>query len=133
MEGIFKVQLLCNEQGHLQLDQVAQRLVHPGLESLQGWGNHISGQPVPVPHHPHCERLFPYIQPKSTLFKSETISPCATPMDFAKEFVSFFPVAPLQILKGFYEVSLEPCLLYAAQPQLSQPVLVGEVFHPLDH
>jgi len=30
-------------------------------------------------------------------------------------------------------VSPEPFLLQAEQPQLSQPVLVGEVFHPLDH
>jgi len=50
LEGTFKdhlVQLPCNEQGHAQLNQVAQGLTQPGLESLQGWGiNHISGQPV---------------------------------------------------------------------------------------
>ena len=56
------VQLPCNEQEHLQLHQVAQSLIQPHFESLQGWKiNHISKQPVPVPHHPHCKRSFPYI------------------------------------------------------------------------
>ena len=65
LERTFKghlVQLSCNEQGHAQLDQVAQGLIQPGLESLQERGiNHLSGQPFPVPHHPHCKRFFPYI------------------------------------------------------------------------
>ena len=30
------VQLLCNEQGYLHLNQVAQSLIHPDLECLQG-------------------------------------------------------------------------------------------------
>ena len=37
LEGTFKghlVQLPCNEQGHAQLDQVAQGLIQPRLESL---------------------------------------------------------------------------------------------------
>ena len=36
------VQLPCNKQGHLQLDQVAQGLIQPCLESLQGWGTNHS-------------------------------------------------------------------------------------------
>jgi len=36
------VQLTCNEQGRLQLDQVAHSLVQPALECLQGWGTHTS-------------------------------------------------------------------------------------------
>jgi len=43
------VQPLCNEQGHLQLDKVAQRHIQPDLECFQGWGiQYLSGQPVPV-------------------------------------------------------------------------------------
>ena len=65
LEGTFKghlVQLLCNKQGHPQLHQVAQGLIQPHLESLQGQGiNHISGQLVSVPHHPHHKIFFPYI------------------------------------------------------------------------
>ena len=99
MEGTFKghvVQLPYNEQGHAQLDQVAQGPIQPHLESLQGHGiYHISGQSLPVPHHPHCKRLFPYIQSKSTLFKLEAISPYSIATDFAEESVPFFAVAPL--------------------------------------
>jgi len=39
MEGTLKgqlAQLPCNEQGHLQLCQVAQSLVQPDLECFQG-------------------------------------------------------------------------------------------------
>jgi len=52
LEGAFKghlVQLPCNEQGHALLDQVAQGLPQPRLESLQGWGiHHPSGKPPAV-------------------------------------------------------------------------------------
>ena len=42
----------CNEQRHLQLDQVAQSPAQTDLEGLLHWGiHHLSGQPVPVPHH----------------------------------------------------------------------------------
>ncbi|KAK4828015.1 LOW QUALITY PROTEIN: hypothetical protein QYF61_022792 [Mycteria americana] len=38
------------EQGHLQLDQVAQSPIQPDLEYLQGWGLHyLSVQPLPAP------------------------------------------------------------------------------------
>jgi len=47
LEGTFKddlVQLPCNKQGHAQLDQVAQSLIQPHLESLWGQSiHHISG------------------------------------------------------------------------------------------
>jgi len=49
-----------SEQGYLQLDQVAQSPVQPGLECFQGWGiHHLSGQPVPVFHHPYCKIFLP--------------------------------------------------------------------------
>jgi len=51
------VQPPCNGQGHLPLDQVAQSPVQPNLECFYEWGNyHLSGQPVPVFHHPHCKK-----------------------------------------------------------------------------
>ena len=44
------VQLLCDEQGHPHLHQVAQSPTLPDLECLQGQGiHHLSGQSVPVP------------------------------------------------------------------------------------
>lgn len=36
-------------------------------------------------------------------------------------------------MKGCYQDCLEPSLLQAGQPQLSQHALVREVFHPLSH
>jgi len=75
LEGTFKgrlAQLSCTKQGLLQLDRVAQNPVQPDLECVQGQGiHHISGHPVPMPYHPHCKRLFPYILPKSTFFRFE--------------------------------------------------------------
>ncbi|KAK4823457.1 hypothetical protein QYF61_002293 [Mycteria americana] len=40
---------------------------------------------------------------------------------------------PLQVLEGCCKVSLKPSLLQAEQPQLSQPVFIGEVLQPSDH
>lgn len=44
----------CNEQEHLQLDEVTQNPVQPDLKCFKGRGiHHLSGKPVPVFHHPH--------------------------------------------------------------------------------
>jgi len=54
-------------QGHQTPDQAAQSHIQPGLECLQGWGIHnLPGQPVPVRHHPLCEKLPPKL-PTPTL------------------------------------------------------------------
>jgi len=53
------LQLLYNEQGHPQIDQVAQSLIHPGLESLQGQGTpYLSELPAPVHHYPYNHFFF---------------------------------------------------------------------------
>jgi len=94
LEGTFKcclVQLPCNKQGHPQLSQVVQNPIQLVLESLQGCGiHHIPQQP-----DPHCKRLFPYTQPKSSLCKFEAICPCHLTTDHAKGSVTSFPVASL--------------------------------------
>jgi len=63
LEGTLKIirfQLPCHKEGHLLLDQVAQSPIQPGLEHCQGGGSHsFSGQPLPVPHHPHGEEFLP--------------------------------------------------------------------------
>ncbi|KAK4817094.1 hypothetical protein QYF61_027925 [Mycteria americana] len=122
LEGTFKghlVQPPCKKQGHLQLDQVAQSPFQPGLECFQGWGiYHLSGQPVPS---------------ESTIFYFKTITPCLITTDPTKNSVPFFLISPLQVLKGRNKVSPEPSLLQAKQPQVSQPFLMGEVFHPSDY
>ena len=47
--------------------------------------------------------------------------------------VPVFPVDTLSVLKGHNEISPQPSLLQAEQPQLSQPFLTGEVLQPSDH
>jgi len=70
LEEIIKghlVQLPCNEQGHLQLDQGAQSPIQPDLECLQEQDiRHLSGQAVSVPHYFYCKKLL-HIQSKSLL------------------------------------------------------------------
>jgi len=56
-------------------------------------------------------------------------SPCSITTDQAKESVPFFPVALLSMLRGGYQVTVQPCLLQDEQPQLSQPALLREAFH----
>ncbi|KAK4818782.1 hypothetical protein QYF61_019128, partial [Mycteria americana] len=51
----------------------------------------------------------------------------------AKVFSAEVQGSPLQVLEGCYKVSSEPSLLQAEQPQLSQPVFIGEVLQPSDH
>ena len=63
---ITEFQPPCYGQGRQPPDQAAQSHIQPGLECLQGWGIHnLPGQPVPVCHHPLCEKLLPNIQPIS--------------------------------------------------------------------
>ena len=58
-EGTFKghlVHFLCDEKGHVQLDQSP---VQPDLDSLQGQDtHHTSGQPVAVPHYSYHKIFF---------------------------------------------------------------------------
>ena len=52
----------------LPLSQAAWGPIQPGLEHLQGWGIHILGQPVPVPHHPLSKNFPPNIKTNSPHF-----------------------------------------------------------------
>jgi len=85
--GTFKshlVQLPCNKQGHAQLDRCSKPC------PAWPWVYLGMGHPPPlcatcsIAHHPYCKRLFPYLQPKYTLFKSETVSPCSVTIDSAR-------------------------------------------------
>jgi len=51
---------------------------HPAWPwTLPGRGQpQLSGQPVPVPQHPHDEEFLPYIWTKSPLFQFKAITPC---------------------------------------------------------
>jgi len=53
------------------------------------------------------------------------ISPCSITTDPAKDSVPFFPVAPLYILKGCYQITLEPSILQVFPlPALREMVLI---------
>ncbi|KAK4811014.1 hypothetical protein QYF61_015718 [Mycteria americana] len=58
------------------------------------------------------------------IFKA--ITPCSIATGLAKKSLSIFLRSPLYMLKGCNKVSLEPSLLQAEQPQLSQPFHIGE-------
>lgn len=56
------VQLSCNDQTLLELDQIAQSLVIPDHECLQRWGiYYLSEKAIPLFNHPHCKELLPCI------------------------------------------------------------------------
>jgi len=65
LEGTLKdhlVQLPCNEQRHLQLDQVAHSTIQPHLKCVQGLGFYYpSGQPVPVLYPYHVTLFFSHL------------------------------------------------------------------------
>ena len=95
LQATFKgslVQLPCNEQGHLHLDQVLRALLSL---TLQDKGiHHLSGQPVPVLHYPY-KKFCPYVQSISPLFPF----PWLLATDPAKESVSFLIGPSLLCLK----------------------------------
>jgi len=80
LEGTFRgraAQSYRNKQGHLPLDQVAQSRIQLVLGCFQGRCiYHLSGQPIPVFHHPHCKKFLPYNQSKSIVFYFKAITPC---------------------------------------------------------
>jgi len=93
----------------------------PGIEKFP------TGLPVPSSHHPHRKECLPNIWSKSTLFQFKAISPYPVTTCPYKKSLPSFPVGPLQVLEGHCKVLQEPSALQAEQPQLSQPVFVGEV------
>jgi len=71
----IELQPPCYVQGHQPSDQAAHSHIQPGLERLQGWGIHsLLGQPVPVCHHPLCEKLPPNIQPVISHNRNRSVS-----------------------------------------------------------
>ncbi|KAK4824907.1 LOW QUALITY PROTEIN: hypothetical protein QYF61_021422 [Mycteria americana] len=107
------------EWGHLYLDQVAQSPVQPDLECFQGWGNLFQCLTTCIVKH--------FFLKSSLNLPSLSLKPLLLVLSQQ----ALLKVCPL--LESCYKVSPEPCLLQAEQPQLSQPVLVGEVLQPSDH
>jgi len=128
----LEVQPLCSEQGHLALDQVAQSPVQPGLECFQGWGsNHLSGQPVPVPHHPHYKN-FLISSLNLPSFSLKPLRLVLLQQALLKSLSSSFLQTPPGT-GSCSKVTPEPFPLQAEQPQLSQFFLPAEGFQPSGH
>uniref|UniRef100_A0A8B9GCQ8 DNA helicase n=1 Tax=Amazona collaria TaxID=241587 RepID=A0A8B9GCQ8_9PSIT len=108
--------------------------VQPGLERRQGWRvQNFPGQPIPGPHHPYSKEFLPHIQSKLPLFKFEPVTPFPVTTVPNEESLPSTPTGPLQILEGCHEVSTQPSLLQAEQPQLSHPIFIREVLQSPDH
>ncbi|KAK4822002.1 hypothetical protein QYF61_006616 [Mycteria americana] len=100
---------------HLQLLKAPSNLA---LNTLREWASITS-----------LGNLFQYLTTlifKAITLRAITTCPC-------KKSLFSFLVGPLQVLEGCYKVSPEPSLLCTEQPQLSQPVLIGELLQPSDH
>lgn len=114
LDGTFKgqlVQLPCYKQGHLQLDHVAQS---PTLECLQEQSTYqFPGQPIPVPRQPSCKKLLPSIQSTSPLLSLNSFPFVLLQQTLLKLLSPSFLLALFEILKGLYQVSLEPSFLWA--------------------
>ncbi|KAK4808149.1 hypothetical protein QYF61_000129 [Mycteria americana] len=124
----------CHGQGCLPLEQAAQSPIQPGLEHFQGWGIHnFSGNLFQCLTALIVKNFFLISNLNLTFFQFKAITPCPITTCPCQKSLSSFPVGPLQVLEGCYKVSPEPSLLQAEQPQLSQPVFIGEVFQPSDH
>ena len=134
LERILKalpVQLLCDEQGHPQLDQVVQSLEQPDLKSGKDEASTTSLGNLFQCLTTHTIKDFFLIFSLNLPSFSLKPFPLVLAKQSPKESVPFFLTAPLQVLKGCYQVSLEPSLLQAERSQLSQPILIVGVFHPL--
>jgi len=71
------VQPLYHEQGHLQLDQVAQSPVQPDPQYFQGWGiSHLSGQPKARFSPPQRKNFFLISSLNLPSFSLKPIPPC---------------------------------------------------------
>ena len=116
-----------NGHGRQPPDQAAQSRIQRGLECLQGWGiNSLLGQPVPMGHHPLCEKLPPNIHPKRPLSQFKTIPPCPITIYPCKQPFPFLFIRSLQVLEGHNEVSPQPSLFQAKQAQFPQLFLIGD-------
>ena len=120
LEGTFKdllVQLLCNEQGHLQLDQFAQSPVQPDLECLQGQSiHHFSGQH----HYPYCKNVFLISNPMTKSLTKYLAATCV--QGHIKSQVTYETLFVENIiihhLKVYFLAHLEPTTLASYSSQL---------------
>ena len=120
------------KQGHLQ--QAAQDLVQVGLEYLRRRRLHnLSGQPVPVLHHPQREEVLPHVQMDLPMLQFVPVAPYPTAGHHWEEFGPILLTPTLQIFISIYQVPSQPSLLQVKQTHLPQPFLIGEMLQCPHH
>lgn len=123
------VQLPYMKQGHLPLDQIAQRCIQPGLEHFQA-SNSFAGQLVPMSHPPQYKKkkIFPCIQLNLSSFTLE-LFPLVLSLVSGKKCVSYKP--PLYIERShslLYRLSNPSPLSLFSQHRYSNPLTVSMTF-----
>ncbi|KAK4825176.1 LOW QUALITY PROTEIN: hypothetical protein QYF61_024656, partial [Mycteria americana] len=114
------------------LYHVPKHLMQTSFKYLQGWRlNHFPGQPVPMLDNPFSEVKFPNIQSKPPLVQPEAISSCPITCYLGEETNPHLSTTSFQVLVESNEVSLQPPLLQAKQPQFPQPILIRLTLHQL--
>ncbi|KAK4809752.1 LOW QUALITY PROTEIN: hypothetical protein QYF61_008873 [Mycteria americana] len=111
------------------LHHVPKHLIQTAFKYLQGWGlHHFPGQPVPMLDNPFSEEKFPNIQSKPPLAQLEAISSRPITCDLGEE---TDPTSLQPPFRQFDEVSPQPPLLQAEQPQVPQPLPISLVLQTL--
>ena len=131
---IIAFQPPCRVQDHQPLDQAAQSHIQPGLECLQGSSIHnLLVQPVPVCHHPLCEKLplisnlnlpclslrpFPLVLSLSTLASNCSPSCLYAPFKYWKAAMR----SPRSLL--FCKLNKPSSLNHSSQERCSSPLII---------
>lgn len=132
--GTFKghlVQPHCNKQGHLPIIRLLLTLSNLALKVSK-----VGSCTTYLGHLLQCFYLFIknffLLSSLSVLsFSLKLLSLVLSQQHPTKKSVSVFFASPLWVLKSCNTVSLKPSFPQA-EPQLSQPVLIGEVFQATD-
>lgn len=129
LEGFLKghlVQLPCNKQGQLQLGHVAQSPIQSDLECLHGQIiQHLSGQHVPLPHHPYGRKLLPYNPSKSSFYNLKPFHPVLLQQTLQKNLSHLFRAVKL------YFMLSESFLFYSGIHCIMERLLCLEKLHYL--
>lgn len=132
LEGTLKIiEFLppCHSQEQLPLEQVAQAIIQPGLEHIQGWDIHIfPGQLTPVLHHSPSKAFFPTANLNQPSFSLKLFPLVLSLSACIKSPFPSFLYAP-KALEGCIEVSDE-VYISSGWTTPSQPVFVGKMLYP---
>ena len=106
----------------------------PGMGHPQPpWGQDIqppTGQPVPVRHHPLCEKLLPNIQPEPPRLSLKPFSLVLSLFTLVNNHSLSCLYAPFKYWKATMRSLWSILFLQAKEAQFPQPSIIGEVLSP---